>query len=344
MPLIIDRTHKKLLARQEGFDEIALPTVNEVNNELATRASRNELYGALANRITDSQLSDALANRITDSQLSDALANRITDSQLSAALAGIQAKISLNATTTGAAPATLSIVVPIGKFYTGTINVAAINLNGSAARYIRQFSVKNINGVISLVGPASSIGEDEPAGTSVNISTSNFNYRYYRFVPTELRDFDSSNSVQISEFQMLFDGSRIAGAVASAPSGQPNIPNEGPEQGNDNNLETKWLDFAKTSNATLVLDFGVNTLASGYRWATANDTASRDPVSWRVDGSYDGLEWIILDERTNFSTPIDRKTYLNDFTFSGHISLEVTGVENERWNWSASFDVTEVSI
>jgi hypothetical protein len=135
-------------------------------------------------------------------------------------------------------------------------------------------------------------------------------YRYYRFAPTDLRNADSANSVQISEFQMLFDGNRIEGATASNPGG--NSPGgEGPQQGNDNDVGSKWLDFTKFT--PLVLDFGVTTDVNGYRLATANDGEERDPVSWRIEGSHDNVNWMVIDEQTGHPTPTERSVYLDDF-------------------------------
>ncbi|MCX6875879.1 MAG: hypothetical protein NTW21_19020 [Verrucomicrobia bacterium] len=138
-------------------------------------------------------------------------------------------------------------------------------------------------------------------------------FRYYRFVPTQLRN-PGDNSVQLAEFQMLFNGTRLGGASASNPGG--NSPgDQSPLEGNDNNLDTKWLDFTKYT--PLVLDFGVSTDANGYRWATADDSDGRDPLSWRVEGSHDGTSWLVMDTVNGFATPTARKTYLDAIWFGG---------------------------
>lgn len=135
-------------------------------------------------------------------------------------------------------------------------------------------------------------------------------YRYYRFVPVELRD-ESAGMIHISEFQMLLDGVRVTGATASNPGGD-SPGSEGPDKANDDNVDSKWLDF---NIQPLILDFGVTTDVNGYRWATANDSEGRDPVSWRVDGSHDLAAWKVLDTRTGETVPTARKTYLADFSF-----------------------------
>jgi hypothetical protein len=138
-------------------------------------------------------------------------------------------------------------------------------------------------------------------------------FRYYRFAPTALRDNSAANSVQLAEFQVFSGATRLAGASASNPGG--NSPGgEGPAQANDNNLSSKWLDFTKFT--PLVLDFGGPVDADRYRIATANDSDERDPISWTVDGSNDGVNWLRLDARTGFATPTARETYTDFLLFA----------------------------
>jgi hypothetical protein len=128
-------------------------------------------------------------------------------------------------------------------------------------------------------------------------------FRYFRFVPVTLRIGDT---VQLAEFQLLNNGMRLAGAAATNPGGDNPGP-EGPDKANDNLTTTKWLDF---NHQPLVLDFGAPVVADAYRFATANDTDTRDPVSWRVEGSHDGVAWRVLDSRKNYATPTARFSYI----------------------------------
>jgi hypothetical protein len=158
------------------------------------------------------------------------------------------------------------------------------------------------------------IGNGKTRTRTVTISILNTAvFRYYSFKPTALRD-PSDNSVSIAEFQMLLNGSRLGGATASSPGGD--FPgSEGPAQGNDSNLDTKWLDFTKT-NARLVLDFGVATAANSYRWYTASDSGGRDPVAWKVEGSHDGATWYTLDEKSAQSVPDSRRYLVGPYEFA----------------------------
>ncbi|MBM3862709.1 MAG: hypothetical protein FJ385_01975, partial [Verrucomicrobia bacterium] len=134
-------------------------------------------------------------------------------------------------------------------------------------------------------------------------------YRYYRFVPVTLRG--GKNMVQLVEFQMVLDGVRVAATTTSNPGGsnQP-ADGEGSNKANDNDLNTKWLDGNKKP---LVYDFGTTQNVTAYRWATGNDSDDRDPISWTVDGSHDGVNWKTLDTQTNYSVPTTRKAYMADF-------------------------------
>ena len=68
------------------------------------------------------------------------------------------------------------LTIPSGKYLTGTINIAGIKSNGSAAAsYIRQFSIKNVAGTTSLVGTVNTIGTDEAASTSISITANDTN-------------------------------------------------------------------------------------------------------------------------------------------------------------------------
>lgn len=87
-----------------------------------------------------------------------------------------------NKTTTNAAVelfldgSTARLTIPSGKYLTGTINIAGIKSDGTAAAsYIRQFSIKNVAGTTSLVGTVNTVGTDEAASTSISITANDTN-------------------------------------------------------------------------------------------------------------------------------------------------------------------------
>ena len=192
------------------------------------------------------------------------------------------------APTPGAVAANGSAVV--SPLTTTTYTLTATNDGGSKTR----------NLTISVTGPAV--------------------YRYFRFVPVTLRG--GQNMVQLAEFQMLVNGTRLAGATATNPGGS-NAPGagEGASKGNDNALGSKWLDANKQP---LVLDYGTPVAATGYRLATANDAQERDPVSWRVEGSQNGTTWALVDEQLSVAVTNQRNTWLAPFVTLGNASYPST--------------------
>jgi chondroitinase B-like protein len=140
-------------------------------------------------------------------------------------------------------------------------------------------------------------------------------YRYYRLVVSALRDGTLANGMQLSEFALLSGSTRLTGMTITATNNSSPVGEE-PTNAGDNSVTTKWFTFNKTAS-TLVYDFGSPPSATGYRWATANDSAERDPISWSVQGSNDGATWITLDTRTSYATTTSRSTYLPDFPFGG---------------------------
>ena len=137
-------------------------------------------------------------------------------------------------------------------------------------------------------------------------------FRYFRFTPTALRDGDAANSVQLAEMEVYANGVLLKPESAFNPDGA-NPGTETPAESIDGNLATKWLDF---NRGPLILDFGKVVAANSYRWATANDAWERDPYSWRLEGSTDNSSWTLLDERLDYSTPLDRFTFLPMLDFA----------------------------
>lgn len=172
------------------------------------------------------------------------------------------------------------------------------------------------NGVGSLGGGTGSLGvvpvadadtsytltAENAAGTGVtaevvvrSVPQGSSLFRFLRFTPLrlaeELPGFGGANSIQIADFEFLNGAVPVVPGDVSNPGGN-NPPGELPVNLLDGNAATKWLDFNK---AAVVFDFGAPQLVTGYRWTTGNDEPQRDPVAWRLEGSDDGVNWIVVD-------------------------------------------------
>ena len=132
-------------------------------------------------------------------------------------------------------------------------------------------------------------------------------YRYYRFTPTKLRGTNAC-CVQLSEFEFRHDNLTVTNTPIVTNPGGNNPAAETPDLSVDGNLGTKWLDY---NQGGLVFDFGQPQLIDSYLWATANDATERDPVRWTLEGSTDGINWILIDERIDEDFPVStaRFTY-----------------------------------
>ena len=138
-------------------------------------------------------------------------------------------------------------------------------------------------------------------------------YRYVRWVITDLKNFSTANSLQVSEFVLRNNGVDISmsGSTVTNPGGS-NPGSEVPSNLKDGSTSTKFLDFnIKNSpfTSTVIFDMGSATIFNGYRKATANDAEERDPKSWTVSRSNDGTNYTTLHTVTGFSATSTRQAY-----------------------------------
>jgi len=179
-------------------------------------------------------------------------------------------------------------------------------------------------------------------------------YQYFRWTPLGFRDFDrlvaNNGGTHISEFEFLIGTTRIEDAtVTQNEEGDTPNPAEVPQQVYDNNVITKYFDFARQP---LLFAFPNAVTTDGYRIATANAANFRDPTRWRLEGSNVGLTgpWDVIDERVNDSdlinVPTTPRTYTEKISFNSSIKsvFTVTGPDgfetNSNINISAGQSVT----
>ena len=144
-------------------------------------------------------------------------------------------------------------------------------------------------------------------------------FRNYRFCVDRTKS--PSDSTQLSEFELLDTDGKVIPSDKfelgfDGRGGDDNFGNgEKPECAVDGNLDTKWLDFrasaggnaARRSAVWIQFKFVEPTKILGYRWYTANDDEDRDPRDWRLLGSNDGVNWVVVDKVEDFEATSDRK-------------------------------------
>lgn len=157
-----------------------------------------------------------------------------------------------------------------------------------------------------LPGPVGNLGitwKPSPAGSSS---------RYLRWTITKRRGVQ--DSVQVDELEVL-NGSTVvslAAAVVTNPGGN------GPANETAPNLVRagKWLDWnfstigGTVGRSVVLIDRGSSAASfTGYRYRTANDYPERDPVSWTLERSADGVAYVVIDTRTDQSIPTARGAF-----------------------------------
>ncbi len=127
--------------------------------------------------------------------------------------------------------------------------------------------------------------------------------QYVKFAPILMRIGGanySTNQYQLSEFQLLFNGQVCpypSGTTAYAPLGYANGA-ESPANAVDGNINDKFYQSYGSPNP-LIIVLPVAVLFDGYAWYTGNDANGRDPVTWTVETSMDGVNWTVVDTRSN---------------------------------------------
>eukprot|EP00445_Apocalathium_hangoei_P041908 CAMPEP_0203977148 /NCGR_PEP_ID=MMETSP0359-20131031/101470_1 /ASSEMBLY_ACC=CAM_ASM_000338 /TAXON_ID=268821 /ORGANISM="Scrippsiella Hangoei, Strain SHTV-5" /LENGTH=1084 /DNA_ID=CAMNT_0050915357 /DNA_START=57 /DNA_END=3308 /DNA_ORIENTATION=- len=152
-------------------------------------------------------------------------------------------------------------------------------------------------------------------------------FSLYRFSVLGCRG-PAADAVQLSglEFRHLGTLVSLAHASATNPSGS-NPQGEGPEQAIDGIADSKWVDRNKLP---LIVQFPERVKVDEFRFVTAKDEQSRDPLAWDLEGSNDGATWTPLHRQAaeGCPTPLQRKTatgwfLLREAHASTHLSAGV---------------------
>ncbi|MCA9259754.1 MAG: lamin tail domain-containing protein, partial [Planctomycetales bacterium] len=103
-----------------------------------------------------------------------------------------------------------------------------------------------------------------------------------------------------------YNGVIDAGGFPGSPAG------EEPPKGLDNTVATKWLAFEPAGTYyEFHFDGGVQQIVNAYTISSANDVPNRDPYSWTLSGSNDGVSYTVIDSRDaqDFATRFETRLY-----------------------------------
>lgn len=137
-------------------------------------------------------------------------------------------------------------------------------------------------------------------------------------------------------------GSLLSYVDAVTASGE-NAPNEVAAAAADGASSTKWL--VKTNTAWLQYHLSAPAVVKGYRMTTANDSQSRDPKTWTVQGSANGTDWTVIDTRTDVTLGATRQATTsfeatNDAAFS-YYRLNITANSGDSYIQLADWEITD---
>jgi hypothetical protein len=108
----------------------------------------------------------------------------------------------------------------------------------------------------------------------------------------------------------------IGGTVSAS---NPGLAPEDMTRAFDRNLDTKWF-VGSSSTPTIAYRLAAPRVVVAYKLGSANDAADRDPTSWALEGSNDGVTWTAIDVRSG-ETFVARKT-LNSYDARGIVAYD----------------------
>ncbi|MCF2856601.1 discoidin domain-containing protein [Pseudoalteromonas sp. SMS1] len=162
-------------------------------------------------------------------------------------------------------------------------------------------------------------------------------YRHFKFNFANSGPQDNGQEVfQIADIDLLIDrdsASRpqelenfvLAGGVISAEHEGFSQWGEGSESAFDGNLSNKYV--ALTDSGWLQFTAPEQYVLHAYSITSGNDAPERDPASWRLHGSHDGIHWHTLDTRSENSFDSRNQTKLfriDNQTPYSHYRFELT--------------------
>lgn len=151
---------------------------------------------------------------------------------------------------------------------------------------------------------------------------------YVRWEITERRG--PANSIQAADLVLFNGASRLPnrsddGTITVSDVDGNNPGGEGPENAYDGAAGSKWLDFnfspsdneGTSGLSALVIQFPEPVSFDSYSWVTANDAEDRDPISWTLAVSGDGVTWTTVDTQSSVSVTTARQTEVGPFLLGG---------------------------
>lgn len=173
------------------------------------------------------------------------------------------------------------------------------------------------------------------------------NFRYLRIIVNALRG--NTTVFQVSEIKILSKSGESMPWPAETlvtSTMEETSEAESPKKLIDGSVETKFCSVHFSTGAQIDIDLKSNILDrkeyTSWQWFTANDSPERDPVSFELQGSVDGSDFLTLDSATNASITTTRNTLAYTGKFQ-KFEPEQPPVTLDPYTWYES-DVPTVSL
>ncbi|EKX51607.1 hypothetical protein GUITHDRAFT_134503 [Guillardia theta CCMP2712] len=152
-------------------------------------------------------------------------------------------------------------------------------------------------------------------------------FRYYALFPVAVGSI-SSTTYSLSEFAFYYRSTRLSVVSASKYGTYP--ASESSVYLSDGDLFSKLLQM---DSCPVVFDFGYDVPVDSYQVGTANDCNGRDVVRWRLYGSRNRKDWLLIDDqskssvllpvtRSSFSSPIPMSSLFFNLSTSSEFSVD----------------------
>jgi len=191
----------------------------------------------------------------------------------------------------------------------GTYGMAVFNSDGSTYKIINNTGsfAALANGAIfyngnGMWGTLITTGQGYNLGQSGNwaVTQSNpTNSQLQAYTPPSSTPLAAGQTAQPApatpNWQMIRTNSTPVVISAIFPTSNNSPSNEGAANAFDGNVGTKYLNFDK-QNAGVTVKLSQGRVVQKFTITTANDAVERDPASYKLYGSNDGVNWILIKE------------------------------------------------
>ena len=147
------------------------------------------------------------------------------------------------------------------------------------------------------------------SGSAVNSIYHATNYPYVKAIN---KSFANAYFVLDGNISMTYTSSFSYSNISSSPAGNSG---ETADKLFDNNTSSSKLCVSNNAKTvTIYVSTNVPIIVNSYSWWTGNDTSGntgRNPNYFKIEGSTDGSNWYVIDERSNGSWPTTNNTQVD---------------------------------